>query len=183
MSNCFDNVNLHGKSMIIIEGHDASGKSTLAEYLSSTLELPIQESEGPPQSIEEMTERVNKYLNGPEDVIYVRHPIISERIYGPIIRPDKPNPITDDMVDRLIKRDPTFIYCDAGNRGLTDHNIKPGEDPTHLTGVQLNYANILGQYRLWAIGSAHIWYRIGDSMERVAHMLCTIDSKDQGYYS
>src|ERR1700759_2893092 len=66
---------------IIIEGHDNSGKSTLAQKLASYIGLRIQESEGPPKSAEEINARVDGY-ELLRDTLFVRHPVISNSIYG-----------------------------------------------------------------------------------------------------
>ena len=83
--------------MIIVEGPDGSGKDTLINYL---LELP---QTGPllergPRAVKSSTEGAvdnlgkwvkNDYLSWRDQRkcrVYNRHPVISEMIYGPIIR-------------------------------------------------------------------------------------------------
>lgn len=156
--------------MIIIEGHDNSGKSTLGKHIADRVGLlDIKESEGPPKYPNEMNERVLSYALCKPRTLFVRHPCVSELIYGPLIRPNQPKPIMDELIESFYATSHLFIYCDPLDRGLQEHNVKPGETAEHLTGVALQYAKILGQYRFWGIRHAHIFYRIGDDMDRVAH--------------
>lgn len=75
--------------MLILEGPDGGGKTTLANWLSETMEWPIAPkivssnhdvltSKG--EWVEENLER------GAQPVIFDRHCLISEGIYGPIMR-------------------------------------------------------------------------------------------------
>lgn len=159
--------------MIIIEGHDNSGKSTLAKLIADEFGCPIQESEGPPKYPGELNDRILRYTNtNKKNTVYVRHPCVSEPIYGTYCRPDQPSPIMPELIESFYAQRHIFVYCDPLDRGLTEHNIKAGEDPTHLSAVQRQYALILGAYRIWAIGHAHIMYRIGDSTDQVLNLLC-----------
>jgi hypothetical protein len=82
--------------VIVIEGMDNSGKSTLAESMADYMELLVQESEGPPLSDEEINARVDRYEHM-EGRLFVRHPVISNAIYG-LFRPEG-NPITAGQDD------------------------------------------------------------------------------------
>jgi hypothetical protein len=79
--------------MLIIEGPDGSGKSTLAGRLSNKLDIPLRKREwlsddhrGPIMSPSEYVD--NDLLNwGTEPLhIYDRYPLISELVYGPVLR-------------------------------------------------------------------------------------------------
>jgi adenylate kinase family enzyme len=73
--------------MIIIEGPDNSGKSTLGEYLSKQLGTPLQRSEKPDpawtpvQALEHSCRQLR-----PQSAIRDRAYVISEYVYGPICR-------------------------------------------------------------------------------------------------
>lgn len=72
--------------MIILEGCDASGKSTLLSHLAQKFRLTITRSFGKPQSSNDI-EDYHKWLRFcPFPLILDRHPAISELIYGPVIR-------------------------------------------------------------------------------------------------
>jgi hypothetical protein len=155
---------------IIIEGIDASGKSTLAKYLSIELGLTIQESEGPPKYRGELDERIVKYfkLMAAGRTLFVRHPCVSQPIYG-LLRV-KSDAIDPAHITEFYGNDPFFIYCDPGKRGLSSHEVKPEEDPEHVAAVEEKYALLLVHYRMWAMERAHLVYRIGDDVFRVAKL-------------
>lgn len=149
---------------IIIEGMDNSGKSTLAVRLADYMGLIVRESEGPPRSDEEINERVDTYEKL-EGVLFVRHPVISNAIYGSV-RPDG-NPITPGREMLFYEQKHLFIYCDAGNRGLGAHVEKAHDTPQHLEDITNNYNKLLYLYRQWAAEHAHFVYRIGDDMDQL----------------
>lgn len=148
---------------IIIEGHDNSGKSTLAVKLAQYMEFKIQESEGPPQSDEEINERVDRY-DELEDTVFVRHPVISNSIYGQF-RPEG-DPITEGRRIIFYERPHILIYCDA-QRGYEGHQIKDHDSPDHLKLLELHQSELLKAYRIWAAQHAHFVYRIGDDMDQL----------------
>jgi hypothetical protein len=157
-------VNKRGSPMIVIEGMDNSGKSTLAEKMANSLELIVQESEGPPLSDEEINERVDRYERM-EGRLFVRHPVISNAIYGKFR--DEGNPITLARTRMFYEAKPILIYCDAGERGYEGHNLKPHDTERHQTLLTNNQLALLNEYRLWAAQHAHFVYRIGDDKDRL----------------
>lgn len=150
--------------MIVIEGMDNSGKSTLAVAMSKRMKLFIQESEGPPRDADEINARVDRYSTMRE-MLFVRHPCISNAIYGQVR--DEGNPITPDRTASFYACKPTLIYCDAGVRGLGAHVEKAHDTEKHLADITNNYNKLLYLYRQWAAEHAHFVYRIGDDMDRL----------------
>lgn len=150
--------------MIVIEGMDNSGKSTLAREMADYMELIVQESEGPPLSDEEINERVDKYAEM-QGRLFVRHPVISNAIYG-LFRPEG-NPITPGRTMLFYEAKPILIYCDAGERGYEGHELKPHDTERHQKLLSENQQNLLREYRLWAAQYAHFVYRIGDDMDQL----------------
>jgi hypothetical protein len=148
---------------IIIEGMDNSGKSTLGEAMASYFELIVQESEGPPLSEEEINDRVDRYETR-EGCLFVRHPVISNAIYGSV-RPEG-NPISLGRIALFYEANHTLIYCDAGTRGLGAHVEKAHDTKQHLKDITNNYNKLLYLYRQWAAEYAHFVYRIGDDMDK-----------------
>lgn len=150
--------------MIVIEGMDNSGKSTLAERMAQHMGLTVQESEGPPLSDDEINQRVDRYEQM-EDHLFVRHPVVSNAIYGKF-RPEG-NPITlrRQMLFYIAK--PTLIYCDAGERGFDGHELKDHDTERHQQLLSDHQKDLLNEYRLWAAQCAHFVYRIGDDMDRL----------------
>lgn len=150
--------------MIVIEGMDNSGKSTLGEALASYLDLIVQESEGPPLSDQEINERVDRYEQM-TDRVFVRHPVISNAIYGKF-RPEG-NPITPGRTMIFYEANPLLIYCDAGDRGFEGHVVKDHDTPRHQQLLAERQRELLTEYRLWAAQHAHFIYRIGDDMDEL----------------
>lgn len=148
---------------IIIEGMDNSGKSTLGEAMAGYLDLLVQESEGPPLSDEEINERVDRY-EVMEGYLFVRHPVISNAIYGSVR--DEGNPISPGRTALFYEAKHTLIYCDAGQRGLGAHVEKAHDTEKHLDDITNNYNKLLYLYRQWAAEHAHFVYRIGDDMDQ-----------------
>lgn len=73
--------------MIILEGADNSGKSTLGEYLSNKLNLPLRHSEkpNPEWTPVEALGHSSRQLR-PQSAILDRVYALSEYVYGPICR-------------------------------------------------------------------------------------------------
>jgi len=150
--------------MIVIEGMDNSGKSTLGQAMADYLELVVQESEGPPQSAKEINERVDRYetMTGR---LFVRHPCVSNALYGQVR--NEGDPITYGRRVLFYDQKPLFIYCDAGQRGLGAHVKKAHDSEKHLVDLENNYNKLLYLYRQWAAEHAHFVYRIGDDMDQL----------------
>jgi predicted HAD superfamily Cof-like phosphohydrolase len=147
---------------IIIEGMDATGKSTLAQSIAHHLNLHIKESEGPPSSPHELAHRIERYSQM-VDTLFVRHPCVSHNIYNICHQ----NPFRLD-VGNFYDHGHTFIYCAPTN--LT-HQAKPGEDETFIVDVALASDRIRRMYNMWAIDHAHIIYHMGDDPQRILDML------------
>lgn len=83
-------INEEGEGMVIVEGPDGSGKSTLVRRLSEELSVPVHPRACTSDNgIDPATLRdwVDRDLHpSSEGGLYDRHPLISEPIYGPIIR-------------------------------------------------------------------------------------------------
>lgn len=150
--------------MIVIEGMDNSGKSTLGAAMAEYMSLIVQESEGPPISADEINARVDRY-EGMQDRLFVRHPVISNAIYGQVR--EEGNPITPGRSMLFYESKPILIYCDAGQRGLGAHIKKAHDTEKHLADIEANYNKLLYLYRQWAAEHAHFVYRIGDDMDQL----------------
>lgn len=110
--------------MIIIEGMDGSGKTSLAQKLSFRLgNVPIKRfvtSDGP-TNYDLLVKRAKIALmdlhsqvtqNRRPVVIYDRFPLISEAVYGSILRGR--NSFGDEwtsLIDLLLALDPIIVYC------------------------------------------------------------------------
>lgn len=162
---------LGSQIMIIIEGIDASGKSTLGEIISRELGYTLVESEGPPKYKGEVNHRIERYLTISK-AVFVRHPAVSQLIYARLRN-------ENDDVDPLLLKQVydqcnLFIYCDPLSLQLKNHVIKDGEDPQHIKQIEEKYEWLLTEYRKWAMNNAHVIYRIGDSIQRIVRICSTI---------
>lgn len=158
--------------MIVVEGVDNSGKSTLIRSLHSILpHYDVQPSEGPPKFPGEQNERVTRYLERhTHRMIYDRHPCVSQPIYCAIR--SHADPIDDALITRFYEKQPFFIYCDGGSRGMDGHVFNPDTDTEkHLGEIAANYVKLLTQYRHWAAQHAHLNYRIGDNIRPIARII------------
>lgn len=143
---------------IILEGPDASGKSTLAEHLSRASGLPIIRGTGPvkPGTASSRFTEHDHVVNA----IFDRHVRVSEYIYGPIFQ--------RQVYDRDIWHVPffrdarnLFIYC--RNDSLLSHVATSSIDtPEYLEALQTHFARVVATYDAWAMDFAHIVYRKGD---------------------
>lgn len=147
---------------IIIEGMDNSGKSTLGQELAEYMDLIVQESEGPPIDEDEINDRVDRYERM-TDRLFVRHPVISNAIYGQVR--EEGDIISEGRRMLFYENKHTIIYCDAGTRGLGAHVQKAHDTEKHLEDITNNYNKLLYLYRQWAAEHAHFVYRIGDDMD------------------
>jgi len=150
--------------MIIIEGPDNSGKSSLANTLSKHLGIIVHHSGGPPRTDTEIVER-NEFtintLQSKNRMVFDRVPCISDQVYGPLIRG-----YTVFSADHLVQLsqdlDHPIIYCRAPTRVLmeVEHgHVSHGHDtPEHLRGVMQNTKRIIENYDKLMAAIPHITY-------------------------
>lgn len=125
---------------IIIEGMDNSGKSILAQVMAEYMGLIVQESEGPPIDEDEINDRVDRYERM-TDRLFVRHPVISNAIYGQVR--EEGDIISEGRRMLFYENKHTIIYCDAGTRGLGAHVQKAHDTEKHLEDITNNYNKLL----------------------------------------
>jgi len=128
---------------VVIEGPDGSGKSNLvARLLASTnLEVKPRACTSENGAIENLGGWVRDYLDSIDSGIYDRHPLISDFIYGPIIRggvhPDFTGMLSlEEYFEGFYSHDLVLVYCLPP--WFTVHeNILKNHEPTtdHLKGV------------------------------------------------
>lgn len=129
--------------MIIIEGPDNSGKTTLGAKLQRDLEIPLLHSIRPPKSSDEQQVLQHSYAQlTPKRVILDRVYAISEPIYGPICRGKSDlGKLGENALMDLMSRDYLVIYC----RPL-DKVILKNDGRDQMEGVLENHEAIIRAY-------------------------------------
>ncbi len=145
--------------MILVEGPDNSGKSTLVDQLALEFNLfKCDRPHGPPKTPEELYNRAMDVQNFYKSKMFImdRNPIIGETIYGPILRGRN---MWDEVTNRLDCEAELFakllsgtvflIYCRPPLERLLDlstHKVKDYDTPTHLEALSKNKSKIVEAY-------------------------------------
>lgn len=138
--------------MIIIEGPDNSGKTTLGNRLSKRLNVPLQHSGGPAKGKDEILMRTDNILRERNSIcIRDRIPIISEYVYANAL--GRPSFFTDENImhylNLLIQMHPVIIFCNPPKEIVLGGNHKFGEHdtPEHHRKVEENKLTIYEMYQ------------------------------------
>ena len=146
--------------MIIVEGPDNSGKTTLVKQLHDDLDLiSFDHPHGPPKNSDELVSRTANMLmkiRGPR-VIADRTPLIGEVIYGSIMRDhnmwtekESYYKMLKDIFLKAIKNNMVFlIYCrppDEKVLNFDTHEVKSYDTLEHLKGLEIHKRKILKAY-------------------------------------
>lgn len=166
--------------MIIVEGPDNSGKSTLIKWILK--EFPVRELKhgrhGPPRNafdIKIRTEIIlneairSRYKNG---VIVDRFSLIGESIYGPILRgKDLWTEIPQDKIRLegvLNTLNPFIIYCRPDEETILDmshHQVKDYDTEEHVLNITKNQKLIIKAYdNYFARTNPHNFYKYNYKM-------------------
>lgn len=123
--------------MIVVEGMDNSGKTTLVQQISSRYNLPIQPSLGPPDA-EKTLQILSQFLLATDLKIYDRLVAFSDTVYGAVLRKRVvTDPLQWTWIARVIKQEPFIIYCRPPTEKVLDFG-----DREQMTGV-VNRARVL----------------------------------------
>jgi len=146
--------------VVIVEGLDATGKSTLGRLIAEEYNVPVQESEGPPRSTAEFLDRLDRYA-ALKNIVFVRHPLVSNRIYDIGRDPSKIVEVPMTYYTQFYSAPKIFIYCDVPKIKV-EHEVKEHDTPEHLQMIEAKRNALLIEYRRWALKHAQFLYRIGD---------------------
>lgn len=136
--------------MLIFEGPDNSGKSTISAYLSYELGIPLHHFGKPPKNIKELEGRIAFMFDNYDKYIFDRVPLISEQVYS-ILRSKNLMSMVDEPswhYRRLRSLDPLIIYCRPSNATLIniEHQRKKYDSETHLREVEKNKLGLIERY-------------------------------------
>ncbi len=136
--------------MIILEGPDNSGKTTLANQISGVIGFPVVHAGGPCKTPAEKAVRVFDCFNNCSlEVIQDRNFIISDQVYNLVL-----NKVRDYNIFPLEYKlrtvyKPFIIYCRPSDKILfdfTNHKVKDHETKEHVNNVILNQSKIVAYY-------------------------------------
>lgn len=136
--------------MIIVEGADNSGKSTLAKWLSNDLKLPLIHPGGSPKTNLELIQCVNtQWLNSSEDVIYDRVTCISDQMYQHHADDARKRILTLEFEKMIMLLDVHIIYCrppDSVIFKFENHVKKEHDSPQFLEWLETEHENVVDRY-------------------------------------
>ncbi len=137
--------------MIICEGPDLGGKSTVTKQLADYFGMKVYHAGGPPKTQNEFVKRVFEMENYKDHMVFDRSPLISELVYGAIIR-DRII-ISPAWIFTFIENiSPLIIYCRPSIQHLTGHlhiihnQSKDYKPNAHRDAVKNNYMAIVRAY-------------------------------------
>lgn len=127
--------------MILVEGPDNSGKTTLCARLHEEFDLGIVRRAGPAPK-EEMEERVRALMMSTATVIHDRCPVFSEPVYGSVLRGGSVFGSKNwEYIWLLLWKNPLIIYCRPPKETVFDFG-----DREQMDGVIDQKEALLGRY-------------------------------------
>lgn len=159
--------------MIIVEGPDNSGKSTLISNLMADLNLTLAKSleSGPPKTAMDLYNRSvylieQAIMRKNKNIIADRSSIICESIYGPLCRgKDLWVDLIEkkiDVVSSLNALNPFYIYCRPPiirMQEFVNHNIKSYDTEEHLSAIEKKSSYIIKAYdNYFATMNPYLYY-------------------------
>lgn len=152
---------------IILEGFDGSGKTTLAKKLTERYRLTYQPSEGKAKHPGECNDRCLKYFQRSE-VVFDRHPIISNDIYSLITGAQLISPLVRAKWQEL-RKDHLIIYCAGGS--VQEQTLGEFDTRDFLLALSDKEKELKRAYDKWAFTEADIVHRKGTSTRKLFSMI------------
>jgi GTPase SAR1 family protein len=142
-----------GETVIVVEGMDGSGKSSLVARLTHDLQVPLHPRAsdsvgGPVKNLWQWAWDDVIHWEDSELSIYDRHPLVSEYIYGPVTRGSM-DPVfvgvESQSLYRIFQENCLIIFCDPGVETVSRNVIKNPQ----MQGVLNNIPNLYWSYRTY----------------------------------
>lgn len=134
--------------IVVIEGPDNSGKTTLAVRLASMSGAVYLKSQRPSELKELQLAKFNHLLQSAERyngvAITDRHPAISELIYGKVLRGG--HSLSPDSIENSLSYVDAIIFC----RPHSEKLLSTLRERAHLDGVIDNASQLIEAYDAWA---------------------------------
>ena len=132
--------------LVILEGADGSGKTSLATRIRKDIDeyMLLLRSNGPPHTLGQLANVIgvlNTLRDSSVPVITDRNPVISEYVYGPIIRGKCMHGLTIEQMGRWFKTT-MIIHCRPNFQALAAGVRKE----VQMEGVVLNHRTIIKAY-------------------------------------
>lgn len=162
---------------IVVEGPDGSGKTTLIGHIReefpelSVMPRVVNKDTQPLLDLVEWVEKDN-YRPRREAVIYDRHRLVSELIYGSAIRP-QPQPGFDNLtwlstqLFHFYRRQPLIIYC-LPSMATVVNNVRKGRDgDVVIANIRRIYGGYVARIALDCLrpDSYAFWYNYEEDRE------------------
>ena len=136
--------------MIVVEGYDAAGKSTLAQALARHFKMKVTTIGGPTGDIQDCIDWLNRCMDrftGRYVQDRVTH--VSEIVYSIHRNPLKAGIAMSRLSD--LRQCRGFVYCRPPTETIleslrTQHVVKPYDKPDHLVRVQNDAQNMIAVY-------------------------------------
>lgn len=127
--------------MIIVEGMDNTGKTTLVRNLAEQFQLEMRHSASDLKGSQDLLDWVDQELEHNEyNTIYDRWPLISEEVYGPVLRGK--SVISLNRYDGWTEKpDPLFIYCRPSLNKILNFHYRE-----QMEGVKTNAKALVSRY-------------------------------------
>jgi len=159
--------------MIIVEGMDNTGKTTLVKNLAKEFKLEVRKT---PQDVIMEPGRLLDWVDHELDQVevlpslpflYDRFPLISEEVYGPILRGKSvvPGGSYEGWADR---NHVLFIYCRPALDRIIDFGARDQMQGVvqHAKDLTLAYDKLMYSYRFKGAGVVHYSYTHFDAYQR-----------------
>lgn len=152
--------------MIVVEGFDGTGKSTLSEALGKELGWPVYHPGGPTKDLMDVAACLHRSnLRYSERCVQDRCTHISESVYSMMTRPDRAALALSHLGNLMTPR--VVIHCRIPSHVVLDrirnHVAKEHETEEHVRSVIENAAALLGIYNtVMALVERHRLVRVYD---------------------
>lgn len=154
--------------MIVVEGPDGAGKTTLIKQLTEAYDIPIA-----PRVVTKDAEAMvdlkdwvdNQLEEGFQDVIFDRHRLISETIYGPILRTAQEAGFNElswvgPRLKRFYELEPIIIYC-LPSLETVKRNIARDDDNRvvmdQIEAIYSSYVSRISLDHIFSPGIVKVW--------------------------